>query len=98
MYQAIVFLPLLGCLIATAIALIGAPARSPGGLASGGAEDHPYEHGPHHAAPTVTGGAVIHESHHEIESHEPPAWGSRAAEVATTGLLLVSAALSWVAL
>jgi len=97
MYQAIVFLPLLGCLIATAIALIGARARYPGGLASVGAEDHTYEHGPHHAAPTVTGGAVIHESHHEIESHEPPAWGSRAAEVATTGLLLVSAALSWVA-
>ena len=36
-----------------------------------------------------------HDDHHAVE---PPAAGSRAAELITTGLLLVSAALSWVAL
>ena len=36
-----------------------------------------------------------HDDHHAVE---PPAAGSRAAELITTGLLLVSAALSWFAL
>src|ERR1700730_744224 len=96
MYQAIVFLPLIGCLIAAAISLVGARARHPGGLPPAGAEDHAFDHGSHHA-PAVTGGGVIHASHHEVESHEPAAAGSRAAELITTGLLCVSAALSWVA-
>jgi NADH-quinone oxidoreductase subunit L len=97
MYQAIVFLPLIGCLIAAAISLVGARARHPGGLPQAGAEDHAFDHGPHHHAPTVTGGGVIHPSHHEVESHEPAAVGSRAAELITTGLLCVAALLSWVA-
>src|ERR1700687_657348 len=96
MYQAIVFLPLIGCLIAAAISLVGARQRHPGGLPLAGAEDHVFDHGSHHA-PAVTGGGVIHASHHEVESVEPAAAGSRAAELITTVLLFVSAALSWVA-
>ena len=49
--------------------------------------------------------AAAHDDHaaddHGHDDHgpvEPPAAGSRAAELITTGLLLVSAALSWVAL
>src|SRR5216684_1811871 len=97
MYQAIVFLPLIGCLIAAAIALFGARVRHPGGEPPAGAENHAYDHGPHHRAPAVAGGGVIQASHIEAESFEPAAIGSKAAELITTGLLLVSALLSWVA-
>src|ERR1700687_5037782 len=96
MYQAIVFLPLIGCLIAAAISLVGARQRHLGDLPPAGAEDHVFDHGSHHA-PAVTGGGVIHASHHEVESHEPAAAGSRAAELITPGLLCVAALLSWVA-
>src|SRR4029079_1017498 len=54
----------------------------------------------HHHAPAVAGGGVIHETHHD-DGHghsEPAAWGSRPAEIVTTGLLMISAILSWVAL
>ncbi|HXY89246.1 MAG TPA: NADH-quinone oxidoreductase subunit L, partial [Xanthobacteraceae bacterium] len=84
MYFAIVFLPLIGFLIAGAISLVGARGRHPGGLPPAGAEDHARDHGPHHAAPAVAGGGVIHASHHEAESHEPAAMGSQAAGVITT--------------
>src|SRR6266853_2416024 len=72
MIQAIVFLPLIGAILAGLISLFGAHARNPGG-------------------DTV-------EHHHDAHATEPPAAGSRAAELITTGLLLVSAALSWVVL
>jgi NADH-quinone oxidoreductase subunit L len=93
MYQAIVFLPLIGFLIAGAITLIGARARHPGGMSEG------HDAG-HHHAPAASGGAVIHASHHEDDHgpQEPAAWGSRPAEIATTSLLMISALLSWVAL
>ena len=91
MYQAIVFLPLIGFLIAGAISLIGAHARHPGGMSHGDAD-----HG-HHDEPAVGGGAVIHASHHEHETHEPEAWNSRPAEIITTSLLFISAILSWIA-
>jgi len=93
MYQAIVFLPLLGFLIAGAISIIGARGRNPGGMSEG------HDTG-HHHAPAVAGGGVIHETHHD-DGHghqEPAAWGSRPAEIVTTGLLMISAILSWVAL
>ncbi|MGO4715662.1 NADH-quinone oxidoreductase subunit L [Bradyrhizobium sp. 2TAF24] len=91
MIQAIVFLPLLGAILAGLIALFGAHARNP----SGDDMDHGDAHGAHaHAA---------HDDHgHDDHGHddhgpvEPPAAGSRAAEVITTALLLISAALSWV--
>jgi NADH-quinone oxidoreductase subunit L len=94
MIQAIVFLPLLGAILAGLITLFGAHARNP----SGDEMDHGHAHGDH-------GDAVTHASSHESDgaghSHddhavEPPAAGSRASELITTVLLLASAALSWV--
>jgi NADH-quinone oxidoreductase subunit L len=101
MIQAIVFLPLIGALIAGAMALYGAHARNP----SGDEMDHAHGHDDHaHAGP------VVHDYHssddhahvdHAHDDHgpvEPPAAGSRPAEVITTALLLISAALSWMTL
>ena len=42
MYQAIVFLPLLGAIIAGLIALAGARARFPGATPGSGAHDHAH--------------------------------------------------------
>jgi len=94
MIQAIVFLPLLGALIAAVIALAGAHARHPSGdtLDHG----HGHEHAAHHD--------VAHDDHdhgHDDHGHgpvEPAAAGSRASEIVTTALLLISAGLSWLAL
>ena len=91
MYQAIVFLPLIGFLIAAAISLVGARARHRGADPAANAG---HDHGTPHHGPSS---GPIHSSHHEHESSEPPAMGSFAAELVTTGLLFVSAILSWVA-
>src|SRR6266702_6850898 len=96
MIQAIVFLPLIGAVIAGLIAIFGAHARNPSGDT---VEHHGEVHG-HGAVPVDEDAAVIHASHHEPDAHddhavEPAAAGSRAAELITTGLLLVGAALSW---
>ena len=105
MYQAIVFLPLIGAILAGLISIFGAHARNPSGDT---VEHHGDVHG--HGAPSISeDAAVIHVSHHEPDAHddlghddhhavEPPAAGSRAAELITTGLLLVAAGLSWMAL
>src|SRR3954468_17124884 len=105
MYQAIVFLPLIGAILAGLISIFGAHARNPSGDS---VEHHGDAHG--HGGPSVSeDAAVIHASHHEPDAHddhghddhhvvEPPAAGSRAAELITTGLLLVAAGLSWMAL
>src|SRR4051812_41674599 len=101
MIQAIVFLPLIGAILAGLIAIFGAHARNP----SGDTVEHlghGHVHG-HGAVPVGGDAAVIHPSSHEPDAHdehdhyvvEPPAAGSRAAELITTGLLMVSAALSW---
>ena len=91
MVQAIVFLPLLGAILAGLIAIFGAHARNP----SGDAVEHHHDdaHGAH--AHDEHG----HDDHGHDDHHapEPPAQGSRAAELITTGLLMVSAALSWLA-
>jgi NADH-quinone oxidoreductase subunit L len=97
MYQAIVFLPLLGAILAGVIALVGARARFPGKGPVAGIEDTTADHGPHHGEPGAHGGAVIHSSHHEEEAHEPAATGSRTAELITTTLLMISMILSWIA-
>jgi NADH-quinone oxidoreductase subunit L len=91
MVQAIVFLPLLGAILAGLIAIFGAHTRNPSGDA---VEHHDDGHGAHGHA------ADAHEDHGHDDHHvsEPPAQGSRAAELITTGLLFVSAALSWVTL
>jgi NADH-quinone oxidoreductase subunit L len=97
MVQAIVFLPLLGAILAGLIAIFGAHARNP----SGDMVEHHHDdgHGAHAHA------AAAHDDHgHDDHGHddhhvsEPPAQGSRAAEFITTGLLFVSAALSWLVL
>ena len=97
MIQAIVFLPLLGALIAGAITLIGAHARCP----SGDEMDHAHGHDDH--AHDAHGAAHAHDAHHDDHGHddyhgpvEPAAAGSRLAEIVTTALLLTSAALAWV--
>jgi NADH-quinone oxidoreductase subunit L len=100
MYQAIVFLPLLGAILAGLISIFGAHARNPSGDT---VEHHDDGHG--HSTTAINEEAgVIHASMHEPDDHddhhpaEPPAAGSRTAELITTGLLFASAALSWFAL
>ena len=90
MYQAIVFLPLLGAILAGLIALAGARARFPGKGPAPGGEDHATDHGAPH------GGAVSHASRH-AEEHAPAAAGSRTSELITTTLLMISMILSWIA-
>jgi NADH-quinone oxidoreductase subunit L len=106
MYTAIAFLPLLGAIIAGLISLFGAGARHPGGEPAVGAENHATDphggqageyshaaHVPHHAAAIPVAGHEPHEGH----DHHPAAQGSRAAELVTSGLLVICAILSWVA-
>src|SRR5580700_2452832 len=91
MYEAIVFLPLLGAVIAGAIALIGARNRLPGADPPPPG-DHAAPHGDEshgHAAP-------LHGAHDE-ESGEPAAAGSRAAELITSTFLVITCVLSWYA-
>ncbi|MDQ2954708.1 MAG: NADH-quinone oxidoreductase subunit L, partial [Pseudomonadota bacterium] len=101
MYQAIVLLPLLGAVVAGGIALWGAYQRHPGADPAPGAEDHaspPVLEDRPRAAPSPPGtSSVIRHSTTEPEQHAPPAEGSRAAEIITTGLLFVSWGLSLIA-
>src|SRR5260370_12896166 len=94
MIQAIVFLPLIGAIIAGLIAIFGAHARNPSGDT---VEHHDDAHG---ADAHATEAHDDHADHHGHDDHavEPAAAGSRAAELITTGLLLIGAALSWVML
>jgi NADH-quinone oxidoreductase subunit L len=96
MVQAIVFLPLLGAVLAGLIAIFGAHARNPSGDA---VEHHDHGHGDHGHATTAHDDHG-HDDHGHDDHHvsEPPAQGSRAAEFITTGLLFVSAILSWLVL
>ena len=101
MYYAIVFLPLLGAIIAALITLAGARARYSGGPPDAGAEDHAHgpvaeSHAP--AAPSPHGPhAVLDASHGEPDMPQPQAAGSRAAELVTTVFLFASMVLSWFA-
>jgi NADH-quinone oxidoreductase subunit L len=81
MYQAIVFLPLLGAVLAGAIALVGARQRCPGG--------EPDDAG-HHAAPSDA-------QPQDFYDQGPPAAGSMAAALITTVFLGISCVLSWIA-
>src|SRR6185437_8297136 len=91
MVQAIVFLPLLGAILAGIISLWGAHARCPSGDT---VEHHDHADGHDAHASEAHDDGHGHDDHH---ASEPPAAGSRLAELITTGLLFVSAALSWVA-
>ena len=101
MYHAIVFLPLLGAIIAALIALAGARARHPGGPPGIGAENHahgPVDESHARAAPAAHGvHAVLDASHSEPQALEPPAAGSRSAELVTTVFLFAAMLLSWLA-
>jgi len=90
MYQAIVFLPLLGAILAGIIALAGAHARHPGGPP--GEAD-----GAHGHATGVHGGVQNQVSDHAHAPSGEPAAGSRTAELITTTLLFISMLLSWIA-
>ena len=94
MIQAIVFLPLLGAILAGLIALAGAHARHP----SGDTVEHAHGHDGHgdhgHAHASHAHDDHGHDDHHAPA--EPPAAGTAAAEFITTALLFVSAALSWI--
>ena len=101
MYLAIVFMPLLGAVVAGLIAMIGAHNRHPGANPMAGSADHAAppvpEDRPHGAPSPQDEHAVIHPSHEETHEAEPPAEGSRAAEIVTTTLLMFSCVLSWIA-
>src|SRR4030081_3478058 len=101
MYYAIVFLPLLGAIIAALITLAGARARYPGGPPDAGAQGHPHcpvDESHTRAAPSPHGPhAVLDASHSESDVPQPPAAGSRAAELVTTVFLFASMVLSWFA-
>src|ERR1700731_3901963 len=104
MIQAIVFLPLIGAILAGLISIFGAHARNPSGDT---VEHHDDAHGADaHASDAHASDAHASDAHDDraVDGHghadhavEPPAAGSRAAELITTGLLLVGAALSWFA-
>lgn len=100
MFQAIVFLPLLGAILAGLIAIAGARARFPGQAPPPGLEDGAAHHAVHDEH--------MHDDHaHEAHDHdahdghghavEPAATGSRTAELITTTLLMISMILSWIA-
>jgi len=88
MYSAIVFLPLLGSIIAGLISIVGARAVHPGGE-PGEREVHDRRLHSSHSREQEGGGA--HEDEHEA------AVGSRPAEFITSGFLIISAILSWIA-
>jgi NADH-quinone oxidoreductase subunit L len=97
MYQAIVFLPLIGSIIAGIISLVGAHARHPGGLGAG-AHDHHAEPARHAAAPLPAVGTVaIDHGHDQAHGRAVSAQGSAAAELITTALLMIACLLSWLA-
>jgi len=97
MIQAIVFLPLLGAILAGIISLVGAHTRCPSG-------DTVEHHDDAHGADAHIHASEAHDDHGDDHGHddhhvsEPPAAGSRLAELITTGLLFVSAILSWIML
>ena len=103
MYQAIVFLPLLGAVLAGIIALAGARVRCPGEGPPAGAEDDAADLHAQHHAPDMHSGATFRHTHDEplahdhAHGHEPAAAGSRTAELITTTLLMISMILSWIA-
>src|SRR5260370_29541026 len=95
MIQVIVFLTLIGAILAGLIAVFGAHARNPSGDT---VEHHDDAHGADAHASDAHDDHAADDHGHDDHAVEPPAAGSRVAELITTGLLLVSAGLSWFAL
>src|SRR5580704_10098211 len=99
-----VFLPLLGCIIAGLISLFGAHARFPGADPGSGAEDLAHDHGPHTGGgapdPHGANAASAHdtpEGPHDPGPFAPAAAGSALAEGVTTTFLFISMVLAWIA-
>jgi len=95
MVQAIVFLPLLGAILAGLISVFGAHGRNPSGDT---VEHHDDAHGDAHASAAHDDHGGDDPGHDDHHVSEPAAAGSRAAELITTGLLMISAVLSWMVL
>jgi NADH-quinone oxidoreductase subunit L len=95
MYEAIVFLPLLGAIIAGAIALVGARNRLPGEDPPP-PHDHATLHVPEAQAAPHPQDAHAQIAHSSADEHTavPPSAGSQAAELITTTLLFISWILS----
>jgi NADH-quinone oxidoreductase subunit L len=87
-YQAIVFLPLIGAILAGLISLAGARTRHPGG--SPGADTH--------AGGVHAEAAGAHAAAEDGHADESSASGSRLAELITTSLLFFAMILAWIAL
>jgi len=88
MYSAIVFLPLIGAIIAGAITVFGAHQRHP---------NPPQEGTAPRARPHATGSNGENGADDDEHDHEPAAVGTRPAEIITSGLLVITAILSWIA-
>jgi len=102
MYEAIVFLPLLGAVVAGIVCLVGARNRFPG-------EDPPPPRDDHAAPPVsedhVRAAPASHAEHAafantrvEAPEHAPSAAGSLLAELTTSTFLVIVCVLSWFAL
>jgi NADH-quinone oxidoreductase subunit L len=100
MFQAIVFLPLLGAILAGLISLVGAHARHPSGPPAKGAEGHAGPAVDHaRAAPSAAEPHAAAGPHPDPEPHAhagPPALGATFAQLITTGLLFIAMILSWI--
>jgi NADH-quinone oxidoreductase subunit L len=99
-YEAIVVLPLLGAIIAGAIALAGARNRYPGESPPPPDDNHAASlvaEDPRAAPSPDAAHAVIHASHGEEPQAEPSAAGSLVAELVTSTFLVISCVLSWYA-
>ncbi|WP_407051011.1 NADH-quinone oxidoreductase subunit L [Methyloraptor flagellatus] len=100
MYSAIVFLPLLGFLIAGAITLFRHKLPAGGGHGHHGHDDYAHGHDAHghdahaHAAHDHGHDAHGHDDHGHGHHEDPPI--VRFAQLATAGLMVVAAALSWI--
>ncbi len=97
MYQAIVFLPLLGFLLAGIASLL--THKLGRDVAAWSAADH-SGHGHHHAGHHHAGhghDAHGHDDHHAVEPSPHSEGVIRFAEIVTTALLFVACALSWIA-
>ena len=90
MYYLIVFLPLLGAIIAGVIALAGARQRHPGAVGPVDAFHHGHGHGHHHEAHPTAADFAAHDDHghgdhgHDDHAHgpaEPAAARAPAAEI-----------------
>ncbi len=92
MFQAIVFLPLIGFLIAGAVTLFNHHLPHD----DGHGHDHAHGHDDHaHATAHDDHGHDDHSHGHDHHHHDPA--GTRFAQLATTALLMVTCVLSWIA-